>query len=186
MKEEWRVIKDFTDYEISNLGNVRRCTSSNNWHIGKVLQQTLNNCGYYCVTLRKNKKSYCKTIHRLVANAYIPNPNNYSDVDHIDRNKTNNIISNLRWLSHKDNMHNQDRSIAIKKQKETCRIKRDLKKLIPKEKTIKYTYWEIDGKQYKTLREFANITKKTYNAVKYYIWKNNIVQKFKYKKIIYF
>ena len=47
--------------------------------------------------MRKNGKCYGKYIHRLVAEYFIPNPNNYDEVDHIDRNKQNNHISNLRW-----------------------------------------------------------------------------------------
>ena len=186
MKEEWKIIKEFKDYEISNFGNVRRCTPCRRANIGKIIRSTINNSGYHCVTLRKDGKSYCKTIHRLVAEAYISNPNNYSDVDHIDRNKSNNTIPNLRWISHKDNMNNYDRSNAIKKQKETCRIKRELKKQILKEKVIKYRCYEINGKEYKTITDIVKETKKTYNEIKYYIRKNNIKKLTVFKKIYYY
>ena len=58
----------------------------------------VNNGGYLCIDLWKNNKRYHKTIHRLVAEAYIPNPDNLPTVDHIDFDKTNNSVNNLRWM----------------------------------------------------------------------------------------
>lgn len=63
-----------------------------------------NNSGYPQVNL--GGKINTKTVHRLVAEAFIPNPNNYPEVDHIDGNKLNNDVSNLRWISRKDNCNN--------------------------------------------------------------------------------
>ena len=59
--------------------------------------------GYLYVYLSKNNKLKKHYIHRLVAMAYIPNPENLPEVDHKDNNKTNNCVNNLQWLSHKDN-----------------------------------------------------------------------------------
>jgi hypothetical protein len=61
------------------------------------------------ITLRCDGKTITRGIHRLVAEVYLPNPNNLSDVDHIDGDRANNHLSNLRWLSHGDNIkHSYD------------------------------------------------------------------------------
>ena len=59
--------------------------------------------GYLRVNLRKDKKTTDFFIHRLVAEAYIPNPNNYDTVDHIDFDRTNNCVNNLQWMSLSEN-----------------------------------------------------------------------------------
>ena len=62
----------------------------------------------YCyVCFRKNCEAFHIGIHRLVAQSFIPNPNDYTDVDHIDRNGTNNKVENLRWCTRSMNMHNE-------------------------------------------------------------------------------
>ena len=74
----------------------------NRW--GREIKQSLNHKGYPHVSLRVNGKPHTKTVHRIVAELYLPNPNSLTDVDHIDGVKTNNHVSNLRWLSHGDNI----------------------------------------------------------------------------------
>ena len=54
------------------------------------------------------------SVHKLVAETYISNPNNYTEVDHIDRNKQNNKVSNLRWVTHKENMKNFQKNSEVK------------------------------------------------------------------------
>ena len=96
--EEWKKIDDF-EYEVSNYGNVRR--------IGKkMLKPGLNTKGYYYVSLSKNGKVTKKTIHRLVAIAFIPNPDDKPFIDHIDHNRKNNNVNNLRWCTSSENQHN--------------------------------------------------------------------------------
>ena len=63
----------------------------------KFLKPCKNRYGYLCVCLVKNAKRYNKTIHQLVAKAFIPNPNNFIDVNHKDEDKTNNCVDNLEW-----------------------------------------------------------------------------------------
>ena len=69
-------------------------------------QNTINNQGYKIVSLRNDGKSYVKSIHRLLGLTYIPNPENKRCIDHIDRNKTNNKLCNLRWATYSENNYN--------------------------------------------------------------------------------
>ena len=98
--ESWRVIDDFENYEVSNFGNIRNISTSKN------LNGSLNN-GYMRVTLTKNGKKTNKYIHRLVAETYIENPDGLEQVDHINCNKTDNRVENLRWVNCSTNNFNK-------------------------------------------------------------------------------
>lgn len=99
-------MKDIQGYEglyaITPNGEVwsyKRTGTTGGWR-----KPSLDKDGYQVINLSKNnKKKLCK-IHRLVAQAYIPNPNNYNTVDHIDGDKTNNSVSNLQWMDIKENV----------------------------------------------------------------------------------
>lgn len=105
--EEWRAIEEFP-YEISNLGNV---VSLNYNHTGKrhLLKQSINDVGYKSVVIQLEKYSTKQLVHRLVAFAFVenPKPDEYTIVDHIDRNKSNNKAENLRWSDYSQNAFNQ-------------------------------------------------------------------------------
>jgi len=108
MKDIWRTIKDFEDYQVSNLGEVYSIRT------GKILKQRLNHNGYSVVQLYKNKKSTTKRVHRLVAEAFIPNPEGLPEVDHIKADKQNNKVSNLRWATGSLNTRSRDYSLKAK------------------------------------------------------------------------
>lgn len=94
MEEEvWKCIDNYINYEVSSFGNVR------NIKFGKLLKFGVQSGEYFNVDLSKENKSKTFTIHRLVATAFIENPNNYTTVDHIDRNRQNNNVNNLRWAN---------------------------------------------------------------------------------------
>ena len=67
-----------------------------------------DNCGYSTVFMTIDGKHKKMFVHRLLALTFIPNPNNLPCVDHIDRNRCNNHLSNLRWVSHQENMDNKE------------------------------------------------------------------------------
>ena len=97
--EDFRKIEEFENYSISNLGNVRNDLT------GRILIPHLNTNGYMALTLVKGKKKYLRYIHRLVALAFIPNPENKKQVDHINGNKTDNVLENLRWVTVSENCY---------------------------------------------------------------------------------
>ena len=106
--EIWKEIPNFDDYMISNKGRVKsfRCKVNKN---GKIRKYYLN-AGYYAVLLTNNNgKPVFKKIHRLLAELFIPNPDNLPYVDHIDSNRLNNNINNLRWASFSQNSYNQNK-----------------------------------------------------------------------------
>lgn len=107
--EEWRPVVGFEGlYEVSNLGRVkslkREFTDSMGRHIirpFKILKILIQSqTGYPYLTLHKNKKQYHPNIHRLVAEAFLPNPDNLPCVNHKDEDRTNSILSNLEWCTY--------------------------------------------------------------------------------------
>ena len=105
--EVWKDIKNYEGYyQVSNLGNVRSCDrviKRLNFFKkirGKNLKKVIDNStGYYCVGLSKNNKANRFYVHRLVAQAFIPNPNNLKYVNHKDETRTNNKVENLEWCT---------------------------------------------------------------------------------------
>lgn len=112
MQETWKDIDDYKGlYQISNLGRVKSLNrvviKKNGVHHPfkeKILSCEINNKGYIMVALCKNTKIKLFSVHRLVAKAFIPNPNNLSQVNHKDRNKENNHVNNLEWCTQSVNM----------------------------------------------------------------------------------
>lgn len=98
IKEIWKET-NISGYFISNLGRLKGRS-------GKIMKLRINKNGYYTISLKpngKNEKAKTRRIHQFVAEAFIPNPNNYSCINHIDGNKLNNKVDNLEWCTPKYN-----------------------------------------------------------------------------------
>ena len=113
--ETWRPVKGYEGYyEVSDLARVRsldRWVASNNKNLpdmvflpGKIKSQYLHKSGYFYVRLQKEGDRRTLKVHRLVAEAFVPNPDNLPQVNHKDENKQNNLPSNLEWCTQQYNM----------------------------------------------------------------------------------
>lgn len=123
MTEEWKVIPGFEGrYSVSNMGRVKVHESYLNASNGnkrrkpeKILKPNRNNSGYRTVGLgrRVDGTRRTKTIHKLVAIAFVPNPDGKPVINHKDENKDNNRADNLEWCTYKENIHyNNDSAIV--------------------------------------------------------------------------
>jgi len=116
MNRKWKDIKDFEElYQVSDDGLI---ISKKTY---KLLTATISKDGYLRVTLYKFPTTYRKLVHRLVAEAFIPNPGNLPVVMHIDNNKQKCIVSNLMWGTHRentqaamrDNLYSTNKAVSI-------------------------------------------------------------------------
>lgn len=141
MKEIWKPIDGFENYLISNLGNVKTVN-------GKLRKINYGKCKYGYIELWKNNKGTKYRVHRLVATHFIPNPDNKEQVNHIDGNKKNNTVSNLEWVTCKENIrHAIDNNLSS--------IKYGSKNHSAKLKEEDIIYIREKAKKEKTVRELA-------------------------------
>ena len=152
MEEIWKDIKGFEGlYQVSNLGRVRSLTRNRrgrnnapNPIQGRILKlETLS--GYERAHLFKNNKGKYFLVHRLVANAFIPNPDNLPQVNHKDEDKTNNRVDNLEWCTPKYNYNYG-----------TINIRRSQKQLNDKNKSKIVLQYSLDGtfiKEWKSTKD---------------------------------
>lgn len=125
MKEIWKDIAGYENlYQVSNLGNIKSIGRMNyDINTKKVvflkkempLKPFLNHKGYKMVKLQKNKNKKTISIHRLVAQTFIDNPNNLPQVNHINGNKQDNRVENLEWC---DNTYNYREAVRLGLKKE--------------------------------------------------------------------
>ena len=124
--ERWKVVEG-TDglLEVSTFGRVR-----SNMRDGRILKATPDNKGYMRlhVTIKRERKAF--KIHRLVAEAFIPNPDNKPQVNHIDGDKSNNAVSNLEWVTSKENAQHALRT-GLWKSNMAATKKRNKLKIMP-------------------------------------------------------
>lgn len=96
--EEWKPIVGYEDYQISNEGMVKSLGNDKS-RKEKILKLRKNNKSYLYVCLYQDGKATCKQVHRLVAEAFLENPQNLPEVNHKDEDKTNNSVENLEWCN---------------------------------------------------------------------------------------
>ena len=101
INEEWRSVNGYANYQVSNIGRVRNVETE------LILESCNSGMGYYQVRLYKDGSRMFLLVHRLVAHAFIENPDSKTCVDHINHDKTNNTILNLRWVSVSENPMNR-------------------------------------------------------------------------------
>ena len=118
-KEIWKDINGYEGYyKVSNKGNifsVERKDTRGQKRGGRMLKQSLHKNGHFLVGLNKGGKSTSKWVHRLVAEAFIPNPNNYPEINYKDENRANNNMNNLEWCTSKYNANVGSRKEKISK-----------------------------------------------------------------------
>lgn len=154
--EIWRDIKDFEGiYQVSNTGKVKRIgdykNQSASWKAEeKILRAGNNGNGYLFVNLMKNNKRCRQYVHRLVAMAFIPNPDNKKAVNHIDCDRSNNNVENLEWSTYKEN---NDYVIVTMQQRGTT--KKNNKASMP---VIQYDLQMNFVKEYPSAREAVRAT----------------------------
>lgn len=112
--EQWKSVKDYEGYyEVSTDGRVRsmnRVTPTGLRHNttmvkkGKILKLALKRNGYLAFTATIESKAQTKSVHRVLAEAFIPNPENKPETNHINAIRTDNRVENLEWVTHKENM----------------------------------------------------------------------------------
>lgn len=108
--EVWKIHPEFDFIKVSTLGRVRTLdrTVSNGKGTyvvkGRILKQWHNSSGYLLVAFKEYGKQVDRRVHRLVAEAFIPNPNSLPEINHKDNNPANNNVSNLEWCTHEYNV----------------------------------------------------------------------------------
>lgn len=120
--EVWKDIEDYEGlYQVSNMGRVKSLIK------GIILKQWNDKDGYKLVGMSKNKRKKTFKVHRLVAKAFIKNPNNLPLVNHKDENKANNEVNNLEWCEH---IYNVNYGTAIKRMTKTLKDNKENTKRI--------------------------------------------------------
>ena len=105
--EFWKPVPGYPRYEVSTFGNVRsvdHVDTLGRKHKGKVLKQSTDGkCNYLYVSLTSPSGMRKESVHRIVALAFLPNPESYKEINHKDEDKKNNVVWNLEWCSHSYN-----------------------------------------------------------------------------------
>lgn len=141
--ETWRPINGYTNYSVSDKGRVK------NNKTGKILSPGFDTNGYRFVMLYKDGKGWHGFLHRLVATAFIPNPNDLPEVNHIDGNKLNCSVSNLEWCTHAQNINHSIKTLGRK------HTRREAKRVLCEE----------TGEVFPTVRAAAMSVQRSYMAV---------------------
>lgn len=153
---EWKDVNGYNGmYKISNDGRVKSLMFDKE----KILKTHLMTSGYQQLNLYKNKTHKKHSIHRLVAEHFISNPNNKSEVNHMDGDKLNNHSDNLEWLTHAENFAHAYGNIFDNKGENHGNSKLKNKEVYDIKKSLKL------GRTYKELSEKYNVSRTTINYI---------------------
>ena len=179
--EEWRNVVGWEGYymvssygRVASFGRYVKYYSYTKWLDPCLKQQRMWKNGYFSVTLKKNGKKICASVHRLVAIAFIPNPNNYPCIDHINDNQIDNRASNLQWCTHKMNNSKEHHRITeslSKKGKRLPSIQKPIVQLSTSGKLVRVypsmTDADINGFQHSVIHRVIHNKLKTHRG---FIW----------------
>ena len=141
-------IKDFEDYSITDDGKV----ISYKYKTPKIMKTWFQKSGYENIKLCKNNQTYHFLIHRLVAEAFLDNPNNFLEINHKDNNPRNNKLENLEWCDRRYNLEQSYKTLEPTRNYCNCKlIKEETSEII---------------KEFKTIREAADYASKNFNCSK--------------------
>ena len=157
MQGIWKDIKGYEGlYQVSNLGKIKSL-NYNHTNKEKIRKLDVSNKGYLSVLFcnDKGKKKY--TVHRLVAEAFIPNPNSLPQVNHIDGNKTNNRVDNLEWCT---NGYNEKHAYKLGLKSKNCGSKNGMAKSV-----LQFDLNNNFINEYKTIEEAHRKTKIAVNTI---------------------
>jgi hypothetical protein len=167
--ETWKNIEDFENYEVSNLGRIK------NTKTGRILKPCKSG-GYIVVGLSKTKVKTMQ-LHRLVAKAFIPNPENKPHVNHIDKNPLNNNVTNLEWNTALENNLHKCKGLTQTTNQNKCvyRIDKDTNKVLEKYKSIELAgIWLYDNNLAKNIHSgrtnVSNMIRGVYKSSFGYKW----------------
>lgn len=170
--EEWRDIAGYEGiYQASSLGRIRSldrlvgCGGGFKLHRGRVRRLGDNKgTGYLGITLSVDGKSRSRDVHRVIAETFIPNPNGLPCVDHIDADRHNNRVDNLRWVTQRENVRH---SIELGRYDMEKRIECLLSKRTRENKlaALRHPLTRSDGRTFKSVTEAAEETKCSRRAI---------------------
>lgn len=111
--ELWALIDSYPSYEVSSFGRVRRVVACRNSKPGRILKAPLRN-GYPCVDLCREGQARLTSVHTLVANTFVPNPNSLPEVNHKNGIRTDCRAENLEWVTRRQNaQHAHDLNLQV-------------------------------------------------------------------------
>lgn len=111
-------VKDFDGYYVSECGKI----VSKKQKSPRIMTTWLGSSGYEMLKLSKDGELYWRQVHRLVGEAFVPNPNNLPEIHHKDNNPVNNHYSNLEWITRKDNLRHSYKTMSPTRNFKKCEL----------------------------------------------------------------